>query len=957
MKKIFYILTILFVVLLSGCSVTTTNTELPTEPTSSTTEAPTVAPTEPTEAPTELPTDTTEPTITVATYTVSFDLAYDGANKMADIIVNEFETITKPEDPVREGYDFGGWYKKLDSGGYEFDFTKGIKSNVTLYATWDKIEIYYNVNYHFNNEENNDSIPTSVLSGELADKTIVPPTRDWFTFTAWYTDEECTTLFDFDTKIEEDVNLYAGWFEDPKHYRTVVFFLDEKMSEIYYEEKVTHGSVLTEPTVPTKEGYTFSHWANPDGSDYDFKREVVVDNNLYAVWTPDKKDFTITRDLNYTGAMTLPTITIHQAGTITEYLTSDSTNCPTRKNYLFDSWCTDSACKNKIDPETFIVEDDITIYAKWTYMYSAKYTQVIFYNNYSDTDNTKYLTLEWQRMELVTKPTDPTRTDYDFVGWYIDSACTTLFDFENTIITEYDTAIYASWEKHVNKYTVTFDFAYEGSTPITSIVIENEVVTLPSDPSREGYYFKGWKTNTISSTFYTPAQVTNDFTLYATWYLIPPQFTQILTNTKSGSTYLIGLTADGELYFSGDGICYDITGDGVDYSYVNAFSFIHFTPKNIEGKIVRIGEVNVYSWYALTENNDLYIIGETVLTNQFADRTDKTLPYKIKGKYMDVSFSTGSNNYALLLSTDGKLYSFGINFFGQLGNGTNLSTGIQQTLVDNEPVAVSSDLTFVSVSTTDHATSFAVDSYGRLWGWGNITYKYYLGLTKESEGVEVKSPNGYKQYFFSTPQLISDQTSSDIQFVKVISFLESTFLIDSNGKLYAMGICKSGELGMEGEEYLTSVGEQVFFGYVSTPTLVSTIPSDEVVVDVAQDLESIGGSKRYTTAVLTASGKVYTFGFNSYYYTEENDSLRECKLGIGDVSIQSSSDIKNNYFDYSFTAHLVEGTYKQIIWYDYDGLALGTDGYMYVWGTGNSRGLNYPYLNSTSHIYTPTKME
>jgi uncharacterized repeat protein (TIGR02543 family) len=42
------------------------------------------------------------------------------------------------------------------------------------------------------------------------------PTRDHFTFSDWYTDEELTTTYDFDAPVTGDLVLYAEWTEDAK---------------------------------------------------------------------------------------------------------------------------------------------------------------------------------------------------------------------------------------------------------------------------------------------------------------------------------------------------------------------------------------------------------------------------------------------------------------------------------------------------------------------------------------------------------------------------------------------------------------------------------------------------------------------------------------------------------------------------------------------------------------------
>ena len=73
----------------------------------------------------------------IESYTVSFDVK--GGNETIDAQTVEYNgTITKPTDPTKEGYTFGGWYT---SSYYitEFDFTSKITKSLTLYAKWNEI--------------------------------------------------------------------------------------------------------------------------------------------------------------------------------------------------------------------------------------------------------------------------------------------------------------------------------------------------------------------------------------------------------------------------------------------------------------------------------------------------------------------------------------------------------------------------------------------------------------------------------------------------------------------------------------------------------------------------------------------------------------------------------------------------------------------------------------------------
>ena len=85
-----------------------------------------------------------------------------------------------------EGYEMVA----LDGGGY------GVKQK--------ELKVTFDANGHGN------GINSTVTYGEKATKPE-NPTAEGYTFGGWYTDEECTEEFDFDTLIKTDVTLYAKW--------------------------------------------------------------------------------------------------------------------------------------------------------------------------------------------------------------------------------------------------------------------------------------------------------------------------------------------------------------------------------------------------------------------------------------------------------------------------------------------------------------------------------------------------------------------------------------------------------------------------------------------------------------------------------------------------------------------------------------------------------------------------
>ena len=108
----------------------------------------------------------------------------------------------------------------------------------------------------------------------------------------------------------------------------------------------------------------------------------------------------------------------------------------------------------------------------------------------------------------ATLPTDVTRTGYTFKGWYDNENLTgspvTAIGGAETGNKEY----WAKWE--INQYTITFDT--NGGSEIAPITQDyGTEITVPADPTRKGYTFKGWDKE-ISETM--PAE---NITVKAQW--------------------------------------------------------------------------------------------------------------------------------------------------------------------------------------------------------------------------------------------------------------------------------------------------------------------------------------------------------------------------------------------------------------------------------------------------------
>lgn len=67
-------------------------------------------------------------------HAVNFD-TNGGDNAPAVQIIAQGNTVTKPADPVKDGYTFDGW-RTAQTGGEQWDFNRGVTGSMTLWAHW-----------------------------------------------------------------------------------------------------------------------------------------------------------------------------------------------------------------------------------------------------------------------------------------------------------------------------------------------------------------------------------------------------------------------------------------------------------------------------------------------------------------------------------------------------------------------------------------------------------------------------------------------------------------------------------------------------------------------------------------------------------------------------------------------------------------------------------------------------
>lgn len=461
------------------------------------------------------------------TLTVTFET--NGGTEIDPSTFKFGETITMPDDPMKTGYDFKGWYVDIDFST-EFLPAKIYEDNITLYAKWEPAKFTITWNTMGGSE-----IAPSDFTYRTSVSLPTEPTKAGYVFAGWYLEEHYENQFQAKSLMPaNNFTLYARWtkgqfqvnfnsmggssvpsvrgefeseFNEPddptKHgYHFGGWFLDEECTQAFTDFTIpdhditvyakwianditvtfmkVEGDVSTvvvkydqavaRPEDPTRPGYAFDGWKirNTVGDliAYDFTAPVRDQITIEAAWT--KLSYTITFESN--GGSTLAEIT-------QEYDSIVTLPDPVKSGYDFEGWYLEEGLTNKVATPFRMPIDGKTLYAKW----EAKPYSIVFAENVLPTITQKYLT-------DLTAPANPAKTGYQFGGWFEDSAHTKAFTFPEKMPNR-NITLYAKWD--IITYQVSYDLA---GGHVTGNPVEYDVengFTL-KQPTRTGYTFLGW---------------------------------------------------------------------------------------------------------------------------------------------------------------------------------------------------------------------------------------------------------------------------------------------------------------------------------------------------------------------------------------------------------------------------------------------------------------------------------
>ena len=302
------------------------------------------------------------------TFSVTFDATLHGKTDVRLVkIVNEGEAVSEPDpnDIISDaGYKVAGWCEVENcTEENEYEFSRSLKNNLTLYARWNVVT--YNINYELYNGTNGNN-PSSYTI-EDADIVLADPTKIGSVFEGWFYDDAFTNPANrIDAGSTGDKTIYAKWKQITytiQYLSGNTIYATAKSVTKNYGETIQLNGALDEFV---HGGCTQDGWSRVDygqdgyGVDYELGANYEDNANLklFPHWTCNA--YTITYELF--GAPATNRNPTQYTGPAK--LTLENAFDPAKKYFFMDNWYKDPTFKTAIR-DIQNIDADLTLYAQW----------------------------------------------------------------------------------------------------------------------------------------------------------------------------------------------------------------------------------------------------------------------------------------------------------------------------------------------------------------------------------------------------------------------------------------------------------------------------------------------------------------------------------------------------------------------------------------------------------------
>lgn len=312
--------------------------------------------------------------------------------------------------------------------------------------------------------------------------------------------------------------------------------------------KITE-EMLNAVTKDPVDGYEFDGWyitsSCEDAIDYD--AVYMAGDNIYAGWktvtTPSDPEPEPDVVVGYTISFepengdSPETLQTGEDGKLTSLPTE-----PTKEGYTLEGWFLDQTGGEAVEiRKSTAYDNDTTYYAQWIADPEGVYT-ITFEPENGDSSQV-FKTADSGK--LTSLPTEPTKEDYTFDGWFLDTTDGDAITITKSTVYESNVTYYAQWtEIPPLIFTITLVSGVYGSADTATLTTNDDgtitqamldaVKTTPV----EGYQFKGWYTTTSGSSSVNLETIyQKDTSIYAQWEVEPSTTTYTVTfDSYGGST-------------------------------------------------------------------------------------------------------------------------------------------------------------------------------------------------------------------------------------------------------------------------------------------------------------------------------------------------------------------------------------------------------------------------------------
>lgn len=406
-----------------------------------------------------------------------------------------------PTDVTRAGYVFGGWYiksSKLEKIGPE------MTGDIEVRAKWRRI---CKIRYSLDGGTINGEYPTSYIEGE---ETLLPKnvTLKDYVFDGWYMNG--SKIEKISSEMSGDIRVDARW----KKYYNVTIIQTEGGTAKTTPKKAIEGTEITLTAEPN-EGYRLVSWLSTPS-------DLIIQDNKFTMpsakvtITPKFELIPYEVKFDANGGVGEMESQIYYWG-VEQCLKANVYN---REGYVFAGWNTkeDGTGIGYTDVEEIVLKEKLTLYAQWREELPERYT--IKYVPGTGAEGTTAACSKIKGTALMLEGELFKRSGYRQIGWTTVEEGDIEYGLGAVFTENRDVTLYPAWENGV--YEITYKLIrgdqIEGEYPNTYTY--GEGVVLPTEVTRKGYQFLGWKTeDNVSVTTITPKEWGNK-TFYPMWQAV-----------------------------------------------------------------------------------------------------------------------------------------------------------------------------------------------------------------------------------------------------------------------------------------------------------------------------------------------------------------------------------------------------------------------------------------------------